>query len=158
VSGSAYLPFARPLIDEAMVQAVADTLRSGWIASGPRVVDFEAALSGYHGGRPVRTFTSATAAMEVAFQVCGIGAGDEVVTSAMTFFSVGNMIRKCGAKAVFVDCDLDSRNMTAEAVARVMTKHTKAIVPTHFGGLPCDMDGLLTLAKSPPSASIRTRT
>jgi dTDP-4-amino-4,6-dideoxygalactose transaminase len=55
VSGSAYLPFARPLIDEAMVQAVADTLRSGWIASGPRVVDFEAALSSYHGGRPVRT-------------------------------------------------------------------------------------------------------
>jgi dTDP-4-amino-4,6-dideoxygalactose transaminase len=85
--------------------------------------------------------------MEVAFQVCGIGAGDEVVTSAMTFFSVGNMIRKCGAKAVFVDCDLDSRNMTPEAVARVMTKHTKAIVPTHFGGLPCDMDGLLALAK-----------
>jgi dTDP-4-amino-4,6-dideoxygalactose transaminase len=144
---TSYLPFAQPLIDEAMVQAVAETLRSGWIASGPRVVDFEAALSRYHGGRPVRTFTSATAAMEVAFQVCGIGPGDEVITSAMTFFSVGNMIRKCGAKAVFVDCDLDARNMTAEAVARAMTKRTKAIVPTHFGGLPCDMDGLLALAK-----------
>ena len=147
MTGSAYLPFARPLIDEAMVQAVAETLRSGWIASGPRVADFEAALSTYHGGRPVRTFTSATAAMEVAFQVCGIDAGDEVVTSAMTFFSVGNMIRKRGAKAVFVDCDLGTRNMTAEAAARAITPRTRAIVPTHFGGLPCDMDGLLALAK-----------
>jgi dTDP-4-amino-4,6-dideoxygalactose transaminase len=147
VSGPAYLPFARPLIDEAMAQAVAETLRSGWIASGPRVAEFEAALSRYHGGRPVRSFTSATAAMEVAFQVCGIGPGDEVVTSAMTFFSVGNMIRKCGAKAVFVDCDLDTRNMTAESVARVVTPRTRAIVPTHFAGLPCDMDALLALAK-----------
>jgi len=95
---SAYLPFARPLLDEAMIAAVADTLRSGWIASGPRVLEFERALSAYHGGRPVRVFTSATAAMEVAFQACGIGPGDEVVTSAMTFFSVGNMIRKAGAR------------------------------------------------------------
>ncbi len=146
MTAPAYLPFARPLIDEGMVAAVAETLRSGWIASGPRVVDFEAALSQYHGGRPARAFTSATAAMEVAFQVCGIGAGDEVVTSAMTFFSVGNMIRKCGATAVFVDCDTATRNLTADAVARVLTPRTRAIVPTHFAGLPCDMDALTTLA------------
>jgi dTDP-4-amino-4,6-dideoxygalactose transaminase len=94
----------------------------------------------------VRAFTSATAAMEVAFQVCGIGPGDEVITSAMTFFSVGNMIRKCGASAVFVDCDLATRNMSAEAVKRAITPRTRAIVPTHFAGLPCDMDGLLALA------------
>lgn len=143
---STYLPFARPLIDETMVAAVADTLRSGWIATGPRCIDFEAALSSYHGGRPVRVFTSATAAMEVAFQVCEIGRGDEVITSAMTFFSVGNMIRKCGATAVFVDCDLATRNMTTESVARALTPRTRAIVPTHFAGLPCDMDGLLAFA------------
>jgi dTDP-4-amino-4,6-dideoxygalactose transaminase len=146
VSAPAYIPFARPLIDESMVTAVADTLRSGWIASGARVVDFEAALSRYHGGRPVRVFTSATAAMEVAFQACGIGPGDEVITSAMTFFSVGNMIRKCGATAVFVDCDLATRNLTADAAKRAVTPRTRAIVPTHFAGLPCDMDGLLALA------------
>ena len=146
MSAPAYIPFARPLIDESMVAAVADTLRSGWIASGARVVDFEAALSRYHGGRPVRVFTSATAAMEVAFQACGIGQGDEVITSAMTFFSVGNMIRKCGATAVFVDCDLATRNMTADAVKRAITSRTRAIVPTHFAGLPCDMDELLALA------------
>jgi len=141
-----YLKFSGPLIDEAMVSAVAETLRSGWITSGPRVLEFERALSTYHGGRPVRTFTSATAAMEVAFQVCGIGPGDEVVTSAMTFFSVGNMIRKAGATVVFVDCDLETRNMQPEAVARVLTPKTRAIVPTHFAGLPCDMDGLIALA------------
>ena len=146
MSAPAYIPFARPLIDESMVAAVADTLRSGWIASGARVVDFEAALSRYHGGRPVRVFTSATAAMEVAFQACGIGQGDEVITSAMTFFSVGNMIRKCGATAVFVDCDLATRNLTADAVKRAVTSRTRAIVPTHFAGLPCDMEGLLALA------------
>ncbi len=146
MTAPAYIPFARPLIDESMVAAVAETLRSGWIASGPRVVDFEHALSSYHGGRPVRAFTSATAAMEVAFQVCGLGPGDEVVTSSMTFFSVGNMIRKCGAKAVFVDCDLATRNLTPEAAARALTPRTRAIVPTHFAGLPCDMDGLTALA------------
>lgn len=143
---TAYLPFARPLIDESMIAAVAETLRSGWIATGPRAIDFEAALSAYHGGRPVRVFTSATAALEVAFQACGIGRGDEVVTSAMTFFSVGNMIRKCGARVVFVDCDLESRNMSAGTVRHALTPRTRAIVPTHFGGLPCDMDALLALA------------
>jgi dTDP-4-amino-4,6-dideoxygalactose transaminase len=148
VSAPAYLPFARPLIDDAMAAGVAETLRSGWIASGPRVAQFEAALSAYHGGRAVRVFTSATAAMEVAFQACGIGPGDEVVTSAMTFFSVGNMIRKCGAKVVFVDCDLATRNMSAAAAEAALTPRTRAIVPTHFGGLPCDMDALGTLAKA----------
>ena len=141
-----YLPFARPVVDEAMIAAVADTLRSGWIASGPRVAEFEAALSACHGQRPVRTFTSATAALEVAFQACGIGPGDEVVTSAMTFFSVGNMIRKVGATAVFVDCDLETRNLTTASAADAITARTRAIVPTHFGGLACDMDGLLALA------------
>jgi dTDP-4-amino-4,6-dideoxygalactose transaminase len=146
VSAPAYLPFARPVVDEAMIEAMADTLRSGWIATGPRVAEFEAALCAYHGQRPVRVFTSATAALEVALQVCGIGRGAEVITSAMTFFSVGNMIRKCGATAVFVDCDLETRNMTPEAASRALTPRTRAILPTHFGGLPCDMEGLLGIA------------
>ncbi len=143
----AFLPFAGPTIDEATIAEVADTLRSGWIASGPRVLAFEKALSDYHGGRPARVLTSATAAMEVAFQICGIGPGDEVITSAMTFFSVGNMILKSGAKTVFVDCDLHSRNIDLDQVERAITPRTKAIVPTHFSGLPCDMDRLYALAK-----------
>lgn len=148
-----YLPFARPTLTPAMADAVTDTLMSHWIASGPQVQAFESALSAYHGGRPTRVFTSATAAMEVALQICGIGAAnggssdDEVITSAMTFFSVGNMIEKSMAKTVFVDCDLVTRNIDFDQVERAITPRTKAIVPTHFGGLPCDMDRLYAIAK-----------
>lgn len=143
-----YLPFARPTLDEWMIAEVADTLRSHWIASGPRVQAFELALSDYLGGRPVRVMTSATAAMELAFDVCGIGPGDEVITSAMTFFSVGNMIHRAGAKTVFVDCDLVTRNLDLDQVERAITPRTKAIVPTHFSGLACDMDRLMAIAKA----------
>ncbi|NJR71749.1 MAG: DegT/DnrJ/EryC1/StrS aminotransferase family protein [Gammaproteobacteria bacterium] len=144
---SEYLKFAGPIITEAMAEAIKHTMLSGWLTSGPQVVAFEAALSRYHGGRATRVFTSATAAMEVAFQVCGIGQGDEVITSAMTFFSVGNMIEKVGAKTVFVDCDLVTRNINLDQVEAAITSRTKAIVPTHFSGLPCDMDRLYAIAK-----------
>jgi dTDP-4-amino-4,6-dideoxygalactose transaminase len=140
------IKFAGPLISEAMAEAVKQTLLSGWITSGPQVAAFEKALSAYHRNRPSRVFTSATAAMEVAFQVAGIGAGDEVITSAMTFFSVGNMIEKAGAKTVFVDCDLITRNIDLDQVERAITSKTRAIVPTHFSGLPCDMDRLYAIA------------
>lgn len=142
-----YLKFAGPIITEAMADAVKDTMLSGWLTSGPQVAAFEAALSTYHGGRPTRVFTSATAAMEVAFEVCGVGQGDEVITSAMTFFSVGNMIEKVGATTVFVDCDLTTRNINLDQVEAAITPRTKAIVPTHFSGLPCDMDRLYAIAK-----------
>ncbi|MEQ1519603.1 MAG: DegT/DnrJ/EryC1/StrS aminotransferase family protein, partial [Usitatibacteraceae bacterium] len=153
MSALPYIHFARPIITESMAEAAKETLLSLQITSGPRVQEFETALSAYHGGRPARVFTSATAAMEVAVQVCGIGAAsggsteDEVITSAMTFFSVGNMIEKVGAKTVMVDCDLITRNIDLDQVERAITPKTKAIVPTHFSGLPCDMDRLYGIAK-----------
>lgn len=146
-SNTPYLSFARPTLDAAMAAAVSETLLSHWITSGPQVQAFEKALSAYHGGRPTRVFTSATAAMEVVFELLGISVGDEVITSAQTFFSVGNMIEKVGAKCVFVDCDLQTRNMNLQQVAAAITPRTKAIVPTHFSGLPCEMDALYALAK-----------
>ncbi|MFM7294193.1 MAG: DegT/DnrJ/EryC1/StrS family aminotransferase [Burkholderiales bacterium] len=147
LASSSFLKFAGPVITDEMANAVRDTLLSGWLTSGPRVAAFEAALSDYHGGRPTRVFTSATAAMEVAFEVCGIGPGDEIITSAMTFFSVGNMIEKTGATTVFVDCDLTTRNIKLDQVERAITPHTKAIVPTHMSGLPCEMDRLYNMAQ-----------
>ncbi|MFM7461524.1 MAG: DegT/DnrJ/EryC1/StrS family aminotransferase [Burkholderiales bacterium] len=147
LASSSFLKFAGPVITDEMADAVRDTLLSGWLTSGPRVAAFEAALSDYHGGRPTRVFTSATAAMEVAFEVCGIGPGDEIITSAMTFFSVGNMIEKTGATTVFVDCDLTTRNINLDQVERAITPHTKAIVPTHMSGLPCEMDRLYNMAQ-----------
>src|SRR4051812_26548676 len=105
-----YLPFAAPTINADMIAEVAETLGSGWIASGPQVLAFEKALSTYLGGRPARVLTSATAAMEVALQLLDIGPGDEVITSAQSFFATANMIMKVGAKPVFVDVDLITRN------------------------------------------------
>ena len=148
-----YIKFAGPIIDESMAEAVKEQLLSHWLTSGPQVQAFEKALSAYHDGRPTRVFTSATAAMEVAFHVCGIGAAaggsvkDEVITSAMTFFSVGNMIEKIGAKTVFVDCDLKTRNINLDQLERAITANTRAIVPTHFSGLPCEMDRLYAIAQ-----------
>lgn len=137
-----YLPFARPTIDEAAIAGVAEVLRSGWITSGPNVLKFEQALSGWHEGRPARTMSSATAALEVALQVAGIGPGDEVITSAMSFFAAANMIIKVGARPVFVDCDLATRNIDFDQVEAAITPRTRAILPTHFAGLPVDMERL----------------
>jgi dTDP-4-amino-4,6-dideoxygalactose transaminase len=141
-----YLKFASPVLDEATIAGVADVLRSGHIASGPWVQRFEQELSAFCGGRPVRALTSATAAVEVALQVCGIGAGDEVITSAQSFFTVLNMIVKVGAKPVFVDCDLTTRNIDLEQLEAAITPRTRAIVPTHYPGALVDMDALLALA------------
>ncbi len=146
MSALPYLSFARPMLDEATIASVGDVLRSGWITSGPKLKAFEAALSEYFGGRPVRCVSSATAALELALNVCGIGPGDEVITPAMTFFAAPNMIVKVGATPVFVDVLPGTRNVDLDAVAARIGPRTRAILPTHFAGLPCDMDGLYALA------------
>jgi dTDP-4-amino-4,6-dideoxygalactose transaminase len=146
VSALPYLQFARPALDEATIASVADVLRSGWITSGPKLKAFEAALSKYVGGRPVRCVSSATAALELALKVCGISPGDEVITPAMTFFAAPNMVVKVGATPVFVDVEPGTRNLDLAAVAARIGPRTRAILPTHFAGLPCDMDGLYELA------------
>ena len=140
------LPFARPTLDEATIADVAEVLRSGWITSGPKVAAFEAALSATVGGRPVRVVSSATAALEIALQVAGIGPGDEVITPAMTFFAAPSMIVRAGATPVFVDVEPGTRNLDLAAAAARVGPRTRAIMPTHFAGLPCDMDVLYALA------------
>ena len=147
MSSVPYLKFAGPVLDEATIAGVADVLRSGWITSGPWVREFESALSTFCGGRPVKAMTSATAAIEVALQLAGIGPGDEVITSAQSFFTVLNMIVKVGATPVFVDCDLVTRNIDLGEVEAAITARTKAIMPTHWPGTLVDMDALLALAR-----------
>ena len=110
-----YLKFAGPVLDDATIAGVGEVLRSGHIASGPWVRRFEESLSGFCGGRPARVLTSATAAVEVALQLAGIGPGVEVITCAQSFFTVLNMIVKVGATPVFVDCDLMTRNLDLAA-------------------------------------------
>ncbi len=143
-----YLPFARPTIDDTMVAALADTLRSLWITSGPQVLALEQALSDYHGGRPVRVFSSATAALEVALLTAGIGPGAEVIMPAQTFFSCANAITRTGARPVFVDVDPVTRNMDLDLACAAITPRTRALMPTHFAGLPLPMDALYALARA----------
>jgi len=140
------IAFAAPLLGEEEFAASDAVLRSGWIASGPNVIALENELAAYFGGRPTRVLTSETAALEVALQLLGIGAGDEVLIGAQTFFSSGNMVEKVGARAVFVDVDLKSRNIDLADAARRVTPRTRAIIPTHYAGLPCDMDALYAFA------------
>jgi len=140
------LKFAGPDIDEATIAAVAEVIRSGQITSGPWVREFESRLSHFCGGRPVRALTSATAAVEVALQLAGIETGDEVITSAQSFFTVLNMIVKVGARPIFVDCDLVTRNIDLEQVEKAITPATRAIIPTHYPGAMVDMDALLAIA------------
>jgi dTDP-4-amino-4,6-dideoxygalactose transaminase len=142
------LPFARPDFDEETIAAVADVMRSHWVASGPNVLAFEKELSAYVGGRPTRVMNSATAAIEIALQLCNIGPGDEVIVPAQTFFAAGNMVLKVGATPVFVDVDLDTRNMNLAQTAAAITPRTKALLPTHFNGLPLDMSALYALANA----------
>ena len=140
------IAFAAPLLGEEEFAASDAVLRSGWIASGPNVLALENELSAYFGNRPTRLLTSETAALEVALQLLDIGAGDEVLIGAQTFFSSGNMVEKVGARAVFVDVDLKSRNIDLADAARRVTAKTKAILPTHYAGLACDMDALYAFA------------
>ena len=142
-----YLPFARPEIDEATIAQVAEVLRSGWITSGPQVQRFEEALSAYFGGRPVRVFTSATGALEIALALAGVGPGDEVVVPAMTFVASANVVLRAGARPVLVDVDLDSRNTDVRRIEAALTPRTKAIMPVHFAGLPVDLAPVYALAK-----------
>ena len=142
-----YLPFARPTIDEATIAGVADVLRSGWITSGPKVLEFEKALSEYLGGRIVRTFTSATGALEVALQACGIEPGYEVIVPAMTFAASANVVMRVGARPVFVDVDLATRNLDPRQLESAITSRTRAIMPVHFAGLSVDMDQVYDIGR-----------
>jgi len=141
-----FLPFTRPSIDEETIASVTEVLRSGWLASGPKVAAFEAALSDYLGGRPVRSQTSATAGLEMALLACGIGEGHEVITPALSFVATANVIVRVGARPVFVDVGLDSRNLDLDQVEAAITTRTRAIMPVHFAGLPVDMERLYAIA------------
>lgn len=142
-----FLPFSRPTIDEAAIAAVGDVLRSGRLTSnGPQVQAFEAQLSAYFGGRVVRTYNSGTCTMEIALRIAGIGPGDEVITTPNSWVATANVILEVGATPVFADIDSRTHNIDFDQVEAAITPRTKAIIPVHMCGLPCDMDKLYALA------------
>lgn len=141
-----FLPFSRPTIDEATIAAVGEVLRSGWITSGPKVQAFEAMLSEYFGGRPVRTFNSGTCTMEIALRVAGIGPGDEVITTPISWVATANVIIEVGATPVFADIDPITRNIDLDKLEAAITPRTRAVIPVYLAGLPVDMDRLYAIA------------
>ena len=142
-----FIPFTRPSFNQETIDAVSEVLRSGWVTSGPKLAEFESTLSEYFGGRPVRCFANGTATMKIALQVTGIGPGDEVITTPISWVATSNVILSVGAKPVFVDIDPITRNIDLNKVAAAITPKTRAIMPVYLAGLPVDMDQLYAIAK-----------
>ena len=142
-----FIPFTRPSFNQETIDAVAQVLRSGWVTSGPKLAEFEATLSEYFGGRPVRCFANGTATMKIALQVAGIGEGDEVITTPISWVATSNVILSVGAKPVFVDIDPLTRNIDLNKIAAAVTSKTRAIMPVYLAGLPVDMDQLYAIAQ-----------
>jgi len=141
-----FLPFARPSIDESDIAAVVETLRSGWLTSGPRCAALEDLVSARLGGATVLAATSGTALLDLALKAHGVGPGDEVITVSMTWVSTPNLIALAGAAPVFVDVDRETLLVTPEAIEAAITSRTKLIIPVHFAGAPCDMGPIRAIA------------
>ena len=141
-----FLPFSRPTIDEETIAAVGEVLRSGWITTGPKNQAFEALLSDYFGGRPVRTFNSGTCTMEIALRIAGVKPGDEVITTPISWPATANVIIEVGATPVFADIDPVTRNIDLDKLEAAITPRTRAIIPVYLSGLPVDMDRLYAIA------------
>src|SRR5215831_3206483 len=142
----ARIPLTRPTIDDATIAGVAEVLRSGWITSGPQVKAFEAALSDYFGGRPVRAYNSGTCTMEIALRIAGIGPGDEVITTPLSWVATSNVILEVGATPKFVDIDPATRNIDLNRIEVAITPKTRAIIPVDLAGLPVDRTKLYAIA------------
>jgi dTDP-4-amino-4,6-dideoxygalactose transaminase len=140
-----FLPFTRPSIDEETIAGVAEVLRSGWITSGPQVKAFEARLAEFF-GRPVRVFNSGTCTMEIALRIAGIGPGDEVITTPLSWVATANVVLAVGARPVFVDIDPVTRTIDLGRVEAAVTPRTRAIIPVDLAGLPVDRDRLNAIA------------
>ena len=144
---STYLPFSPPLIGEEEIQAVVNTLKSDWITTGPKVKQFERDLIDFVGCPAALATASATDAMLVGLASLGVGQGDEVITTPMTFCSTAHVIEHLGAKPVFVDVTRDNLTIDPVKIAENITPRTKVILPVHIYGHPCDMDPILELAR-----------
>ncbi len=141
-----FLIFGSPLIREEEVDEVVDTLRSGWLGTGPKVARFEEKFRQYTGAKHAMAVNSCTAGLHVSMLVAGLKPGDEVITTPMTFCATVNSIIHTGATPVMVDCNRDTQLIDAQRIEDAITPRTKAIVPVHLCGRPCDMDAIMDIA------------
>ncbi len=141
-----FLPFHQPLLGEEEEREIIDALRSGWITTGPKTKAFEKALAAYVDAQHCVAVNSCTAALHLALEVIGVENGDEVITSPITFASTANVIVHRRARPVFVDVEPDTLNIDANLLEAAITPRTRAIIPVHFAGQPCDMTAICEIA------------
>ena len=142
-----FLPFSTPSIGEDAIADIADSIRSGWVAMGPKTLQFEKTFGQYVGSSWAMSCNSGTAGLHLAVMALGLGPGDEVITTPMTFASTVNVILFAGATPVLADIDRRTLNISPENIEAAVTPATKAIMPVHFAGRPCDMDAIEEIAE-----------
>ena len=148
VAENPFIPFSRPWIDDTEIEAVSQVLESKWISTGARVREFERAFAEYLGVKHAIAVSSCTAALHLSLVVSGIGIDDEVITTPYTFTATAEAIRYVGAKPVFVDITPETLNIDVSKIEQAITPNTKAIMPVHIAGLPCDMDSLKQICRT----------
>ncbi len=141
-----FIPYNQPDLTDAEIHEVVETLRSGWIAKGPRTVKFEQKFAKYLGAKHAVAMNSCTAALHVALLSAGIGKGDEVITTPMTFASTANTILHVGATPVFADIDYQTGCIDPDEIEKKITPRTKAVIPVHYSGQVCDLDRIYEIA------------
>ena len=144
---SEFIPFHMPAIGEDEIRSVVETLKSGWLTTGPKVKRFEEDFARYVGSKHAIAVNSGTAALHLALDAVGIEEGDEVIVPTMTFTATAEVVLYFKAKPVLVDCERDTLNLDSAKIEAAITSRTKAIVPVHMAGQPCDMDGILKIAR-----------
>ncbi|MGQ0811190.1 MAG: DegT/DnrJ/EryC1/StrS family aminotransferase [Nitrospiraceae bacterium] len=142
-----YLVFGSPQIESAEIEEVIATLRSGWIGTGPKAGLFEQRFQDYVKAPHAVALNSCTAALHLSMVVAGVGSEDEIITSSLTFAATGNAILHAGARPVFVDVDPTTGNIDPRLVAQAVTRRTRALLPVHYAGRPCDLDPLREMAR-----------
>ncbi|MDD1503972.1 UDP-4-amino-4,6-dideoxy-N-acetyl-beta-L-altrosamine transaminase [Lysinibacillus sp. CNPSo 3705] len=142
-----FLSYGRQSIDEDDIQIVIETLRSPFLTQGPKIQQFEQAIANYVGTQYAVAFCNGTAALHAACYAAGIGVGDEVITSPITFAASANCVRYMGGKVVFADIDANTYNINPEEIRKKITPNTKAIIPVDFTGQPADMDVIIDIAR-----------
>ncbi|WP_294589268.1 DegT/DnrJ/EryC1/StrS aminotransferase family protein [uncultured Ruminococcus sp.] len=141
------IPFSPPDISELEIKEITETLRSGWITTGPRTKEFEKRIAEYIGTEKACCLNSQTACAEMALRLLGIGEGDEVITSAYTYTASASVVRHVGAKLVLMDTQKDSLEMDYDALEAAITDKTKVIIPVDLGGVPCDYDRVFDIVE-----------
>jgi dTDP-4-amino-4,6-dideoxygalactose transaminase len=147
VKRDTFLPFSRPSIRQQEIDEVVDTLRSGWITTGPKAERFEKNFAAYVGAPEVLAVSSATGGLHIGLIGLGLKPGDEVIITPMTWAATSNMVEALGGTTVFVEIDPDTLQIDPAAVAAAVTPRTVGMIPVHFGGAPCDVDPLLAIAR-----------